>query len=206
MSDLPTPIARRPRRALREVLQTLILAVGMYVAVQFFVLPYQVDGASMDPGLHNGDRLLVNRNAYAHFDANDLLNLIPGVEREGQDRIYPFHAPERGDIVVFDPPRTSDKPFIKRVIGLPGERIVFRRGHVYIDGQLLDEHYIDGANTACRGSENCNLGPIPDGYVFVLGDNRQHSQDSRAFGLVAVDRIIGQAFFVNWPLGDVGPL
>src|SRR3712207_1732710 len=164
MSDQPTPRAPRPRRrAVREVLQTLLLAVGMYVAVQFFVLPYEVDGASMDPRLHHGDRLLVNRNAYAHFDANDLWNLIPGVERDGEAWVYPFHAPERGDIVVFDPPRTSDKPYIKRVIGLPGERVTFRGGRVYINGDLLDEPYIEGTITSCgRGSENCNLGPIPD--------------------------------------------
>ncbi len=208
MSDQPTPSTPRPRRrALREVVQTLLLAVGMYVAVQFFVLPYEVDGASMDPRLHNGDRLLVNRNAYVHFDANDLWNLIPGVEREGDAKIYPFHAPERGDVIVFNPPQASDKPYIKRVIGLPGERVTFRNGYVFVDGEQLDESYIDGPMTRCsRGSEHCNLGPIPDGHVFVLGDNRKHSQDSRAFGLVAVDRIIGQAFFVNWPPDDLGPL
>lgn len=208
MSEQPTTPTPRPRRrALRDVVQTLLLAVGMYVAVQFFVLPYEVDGASMDPRLHNGDRLLVNRNAYVHFDANDLWNMIPGVEREGDARIYPFHAPERGDVIVFDPPRTSDKPYIKRVVGLPGERVTFRGGNVFIDGEPLDESYIDGPITDCnRGAENCNLGPIPDGYVFVLGDNRAHSQDSRSFGLVAVERIIGQAFFVNWPPADLGPL
>ncbi|CAA9544224.1 MAG: Signal peptidase I [uncultured Thermomicrobiales bacterium] len=197
----------RRRGPVREVIDTLLLAAVLYAAVRALVVPYGVEGASMDPNLHNGERLFVNRNAYVSYDANWFRNLLPGDDREGADIVYPFDGPERGDIVVFDPPVPDpDKPYIKRVIGLPGETVTFRDGRVYIDGRVLDEDYIEGAITDCPRSEECVLGPIPEDHVVVLGDNRAHSRDSRDFGYVAVDQIIGKAVFANWPVEDFGRL
>lgn len=208
-SDEHAPTPRRGNhpliRTIRELVETLLLAALLYVGVRTFILPYQVEGASMTPNLQNRERLLVNRGAYAHFDANNLWNLLPWEERAGNSEVYPFDPPQRGDIIVFNPPQQSDKPYIKRIIGLPGDTVSFTAGHVFVNGEALEEDYIDGAITDCNG-RYCDVGPIPEGSVYVLGDNRTNSTDSRRFGLVTMERIIGKVFFANWPLDDIGPL
>jgi signal peptidase I len=195
----------RPRwRKLREPLETIALAVAIYLSVQLLVPPYAVDGASMSPNLRDGERLLVNRSVYAHFDLNRVWNLVPGVERDGEAIVYPFHAPERGEIIVFQPPGVdAGKPYIKRVIGLPGDEVAFADGHVTIDGERLDEDYIEGPITLCHRLAHCRE-TVPAGMVYVLGDNREHSADSRMFGPVPIDRIVGKAWLANWPLDNVG--
>lgn len=202
----PEPIADASKsstaRAAREIIETLLLAVVIFVGVRMLVLNFRVDGASMVPNLHNREMLLVNRNAYLNFDMNDLLNIVPGVDRDGDWTFYPFDPPERGDIVVFEPPAVHDKPYIKRVIGLPGETVSFENGDVYIDGVQLDEPYIDDHITDCP--DGCEQGMVPAGHVYVLGDNRDNSSDSRQFGFVDADDIIGKAWFTYWPFDDLG--
>jgi signal peptidase I len=203
----PAAPAKRPNsmlRSLTELSRTLLLAVIVFVGARAVVLPYEVDGASMRPNLSDHDRVLVNRTVYFHFDLNTLINWLPGVERDGEHEIYPFHPPERGDIVVLNPPLTSDQPYIKRIIGLPGESIAIRNGRVYVDGERLDEPYLGGETTRCQGSPYCAIEEIPEGFVYVLGDNRNNSSDSRSFGLVAIEDIVGKAWFTNWPLTDIG--
>ena len=193
------------RRLARDVIETLILALVIYLAVRAVILPYEVEGASMNPALRSGERLFVNRSAYAHFDVNDLWNVLPWEAREGERAIYPFDPPRRGDVVVLDPPVVSKKPYIKRIIGLPGEEISFQEGYVLVDGRRLEEPYLSGVTTTCRSGQHCEL-TVPEGSVFVLGDNRSNSADSRTFGPVSVDRIIGKAFFSNWPIDTLGPI
>lgn len=191
---------------IRELIETALLALIIYAGVRLFILPYEVEGASMSPNLQNNERLLVSRQAYVHFDVDDIFGFLPWVDGSGHHVVYPFGEPQRGDVIVFNPPTVSDKPYVKRIIGLPGDQITFRGGNVYLNGQVLQESYIDGSITFCNDSDNCDLGVIPEGYVFVLGDNRLHSSDSRFFGLVDVDSIIGQAVFANWPLDQIGPV
>jgi signal peptidase I len=198
------PAPKSAARRFSELTKTLLLAVIVFVGARMVVLPYEVEGASMTPNLLNHERVLVNRTVYFHFDLNQMLDYIPGVDLSGTREIFPFHAPQRGDVVVLNPPITSNEPYIKRVIGLPGESVTFQNGYVYINGVQLDEPYIDGPITYCTGSPNCDLGPIPAGYVFVLGDNRDASSDSRVFGLVKIDDIVGKAWFTNWPLDAFG--
>ncbi len=176
-------------RAVREVVETLLLAALIFFLVRLVVLNFRVDGLSMLPNLNDGQMLLVNRNAYQYFDI-------------GGDRYYPFDPPERGDVVVFQPPTGSDKPYIKRVIGLPGEQVTLTNDDIFIDGALLDEDYIE-ERTKCRRSEECDV-LVPDGYVYVLGDHRTNSSDSRAFGAVPVANIVGKAWLSYWPVDDMG--
>ncbi|HET8522145.1 MAG TPA: signal peptidase I [Thermomicrobiales bacterium] len=193
-------------RAIREIVETLLLAVVIFVAVRMVVLNFRVDGMSMVPNLHDQEMLLVNRNVYFHFDLNRVLNLLPGEDRNGQDIVYPFHPPERGDIIVFNPPVNppSSKPYIKRVIAVAGETVTFENGSVYIDGQKLDEPYINSGITDCDGRyEYCDV-TVPQGKIFVLGDNRQNSSDSRVFGPVSINSIIGKAWVTYWPFDDIG--
>ena len=192
-------------RAVREIVETILLAVVIFVVVRMVVLNFKVDGTSMFPNLDDGEMLLVNRNVYFHFDSNALVDWIPGVDREGENIVYLFHPPQRGDIIVFNPPISSEKPYIKRVIGLPGETVEIRGGSVFIDGVQLQEPYIEADITECNtGRRACEPVVVPEGSVFVLGDNRNNSSDSRSFGIVEVDDIIGKAWFAYWPSDDIG--
>ncbi len=197
-------------RVFREIAETILLAVILFVAVRAIVMPYEVDGASMEPNLTNHERVLVNRMAYWDFDLNGVLNWIPGVDREGQWNWTPFGDLNRGDVVVLEPPVAHDQPYIKRVIGLPGDEISFQDGYVFVNGQRLDEQYLDGPITECRsrdinGANACDL-TVPPDSVYVLGDNRGNSADSRIFGTVRIDDINGKAFFSNWPMDRIGPI
>jgi signal peptidase I len=199
------PAARRRRPLIREIIETVIIVIVVYAGLRSFVLPYRVDGSSMTPYLINGERLFVSRTAYTHIDANAIWNVLPWEDREGSAQIFPFSEPERGDIIVLEPPVVSSEPFIKRVIGLPGERITFADGLVFVNGEVLTEDYIRGAITACERTPFCSV-TIPPGEVFVLGDNRANSADSRVFGTIPYDHIIGKAIFSNWPFETIGPI
>jgi signal peptidase I len=190
-APLPAPSAKNQAgRAVREVVETLLLAALIFFLVRLVVLNFRVDGESMLPNLDDGEMLLVNRNAYQYYDI-------------GGNRYYPFDPPERGDVIVFDPPTGSDKPYIKRIIGLPGEEVTFGDGHVFIDGQPLAEDYIQDRTRCGTRSDNCDV-VVPEGYVYVLGDHRSNSSDSRVFGPVPVGNVVGKAWFTYWPVGDVG--
>jgi signal peptidase I len=187
----PAPSAKNQAgRAVREVVETLLLAALIFFLVRLVVLNFRVDGESMLPNLNDGQMLLVNRNAYQYVDV-------------GGNRYYPFDPPERGDVVVFDPPTGSDKPYIKRIIGLPGEEVTFGDGKVYIDGELLPEDYIKDRTRCGARSDNCDV-VVPEGYVYVLGDHRSNSSDSRVFGPVPVENVVGKAWLSYWPADDLG--
>lgn len=200
------PRATKPQhsalRATKEILETLLLALVIFVGVRLLVLNFRVDGLSMSPNLDNREMLLVNRNAYAHFDLNAILDVLPGEDHSGTRNIYPFDPPERGDIIVFNPPAESDKPYIKRIVGLPGDIVSIHDGSVFIDDQQLDEPYIASGITDCAGG--CQTVTVPPGSIFVLGDNRNNSSDSRAFGPVKISSIVGKAWFTYWPSDDIG--
>ena len=208
----PVQVARpagRGTRAVREVVETVLLALLIFAAVRLVVANFRVDGESMWPNLRDDQLLLVNVNAYA-IDLNRVLNLLPGVERAGARVVYAFGPPERGDVVVFDPPVDSDQPYIKRVIGLPGEEVTIAGGSVSVDGERLDEAYLadpdtgTAVRTPCDRGEVCRI-TVEEGQVFVLGDNRPYSSDSREFGPVDIDAIVGKAWVSYWPVGAIGP-
>ena len=121
-----------------------------------------------------------------------------------RDVVYLFHPPQRGDIIVFDPPTNSDKPYIKRVIGLPGDTIAVHEDHfVHVNGRAIQEDYIAAAPRQVYplgGGEYT----VPAGMIFVMGDNRNNSQDSRIFGAVSFDSVIGKAIVSYWPLDGFG--
>ncbi|HBX68321.1 MAG TPA: signal peptidase I [Chloroflexi bacterium] len=153
----------------RDVLETLILSVVLFVAINAVSARIRVDGSSMVPTLNNGEFVMVNRLAYK------------------------FGAPKHGDVVVFDYPRDPQQEYIKRIIGLPGDFISIKNGYVYVNGLQLIEPYIAAAPRS-QGEWT-----VPEDHIFVLGDNRNNSQDSRSFGFVAFDQVIGKALFIYWP-------
>jgi signal peptidase I len=161
---------------IRDILETVLPALLIVLVVNVFLAQAtRVEGQSMEPNLHNNERLIIEKISYH------------------------FHPPRRGDIVVIKMPNPHSDPLIKRVVGLPGETIEIMDGHVYINGQMLNEPYLEQLTYG-------NTGPqvIEPGYIFVLGDNRGASNDSRSFGEVNMDRILGHAWFRYWPLDEVG--
>ena len=157
----------------REIVETLLLTVVIFVLVNTLTGRFRIDGSSMEPTLHDGGYVIVNRI------------------------VYRLQAPQRGDIVVFR--RDGNREFIKRVIGLPGETVEVRGGHVYINGAALQESYI--AQPSVYSMEPRK---IAAGEYFVLGDNRNNSSDSHNWGTVALAAIDGKAWVTYWPPKDWG--
>jgi signal peptidase I len=168
----------------REVLITLAIAVAVYLGINFSLQNAEVLGQSMEPNLHHGERVFINKLAYRFGD-----------------------EPQRGDVIVFVPPAelASSNDYVKRVIGLPGERVETRNGRVYIhktDGTeiLLDENnYVVQQTIGYYVSE-----VISEGHYFVMGDNRNNSGDSRGGWTVEKSDIVGRAWIVIWPPSEWG--
>jgi signal peptidase I len=186
---------------LREIIETALLALLIFVLVRTFVLNFKVDGRSMLPTFQNSEMILVNRNAYRTLDAWDFIDWIPGVDERNSATILDWGDPDRGDVIVFTPPAPGeDKPYIKRVIGLPGDQVEVRDNRVFVNGTALEEEYIgDRVSTCPTGWQYCGPLTVPEDNVFVMGDNRTNSEDSRFFGPVPQDNIIGKAWVVYWP-------
>lgn len=193
--------ARHP--ILFDALRTLLLALIIFLTARLLLLPYQVDGRSMTPNLVDEERVLVNRAVYMHFDMDRWLGWFPGLRLPEED-YYPFHSPERGDIVVLNPPAASDEPFIKRTIAVAGDSISIQDGSVYVNDARIEEPYLNGIATACHSDRYCMDFVVPAGTIFVMGDNRGDSFDSREFGPVPLENVIGQAWFSNWPADRFG--
>jgi signal peptidase I len=194
---------KRTTSPLREVIETALLAVLIFVLVRSFVLNFKVDGSSMLPTFENGEMLLVNRNAYRAFDAWDIVDWIPGVDERNTTPLLDLGGPDRGDVIVFTPPAPGhDKPYIKRVIGVAGDHIQITEDAVVVNGTRLEEDYVNNGNRCDANWPYCGEETIivPIETVFVMGDNRSDSQDSRYFGTVPVENIIGKAWVVYWPI------
>lgn len=170
----PPKTGKRFVRFIAELLQTALIAMLLFLAVNLVTARIRVEGISMEPSLHDGQFVVVNRLAYR------------------------WQEPQRGDIIVFYFPLNPSRRFIKRVIGLPGDIINVRNGQVYVNDVLLDEPYIAATP---HYSGDWTLGPFE---VFVLGDNRNNSSDSQNWGALPLDEIIGKAVLVYWPPDTVG--
>ncbi len=194
------------RVAVKELLETAIYILLVFVIVRSLVQNFKIEGSSMEPSLHSGQYILVNKLVYFNFDLNAPLRLLPGYDDLPERVVYPLQAPQRGDVIVFEYPRDTEKDYIKRVIGMPGETIEIRDGQVYVNGTLLDEPYLRGAATYCNVNTSCNTGPIvvPPDTICVMGDNRANSSDSREWDALPLDRVIGQAWVLYYPVDDWG--
>ena len=195
------PPPRRRRRWLtvfREVVETLLLALLIFLAVRETVQNFKVEGYSMLPSLEDGQYIIVNKLAYAQIDL-DTFDFLPFFDASDDSVHHLFGAPERGDVVVFKSPKNPDRDFIKRIIGVPGDKIEIRDAAVYINDERLEESYTKGVTT-------CPCGPwqVEEDHYFVLGDHRSNSSDSRVIGQIPEKNIIGKAWFSYWPLSDVG--
>jgi len=197
------PPPRRRRRYLtifREVVETLLLALLIFLAVRSTVQNFKVEGSSMLPSLETGQYIIVNKLAYAQFDLG-IFDFLPFFDAGEDSTHHLFGGPKRGDVVVFESPTNPGRDFIKRIIGEPSDKVEIRDGVVYVNDEPLDEPYTKSPTT-------CPCGPwdVPERHYFVLGDHRSNSSDSRAssVGMIPEGKIIGKAWFSYWPLSDVG--
>lgn len=156
-------------RGLVDILETILVAVLLFVGINAVSARIRVDGYSMYPTFDNGEFVIVNKLAYR------------------------WSEPKRGDIIVFHNPLNPSVEFIKRIIGLPGETVTISDGQVYINGALLKEPYIS------EGPLYENEWIVPENSLYVLGDNRNNSQDSHSWGALPIDYIVGKALLVYWP-------
>lgn len=172
----------------KEILETVLMALAIFLLLQTSVMGFVVDGSSMEPNLHTGQRLLVNKAVYFRTGITTIQNIVPGLKNEGEVSYF-FHPPQRGEVVLFYFPRDTRQIYIKRVIGLPGESVEIREGRVYISGRLIKE---PGNIPQARAP----FGPqtVPPNNYFVLGDNRNGSSDSRSGWTVPYNNIIGKAW------------
>lgn len=173
---------------IREWIKAIVVAIILVTVIrQFFLAPIVVDGFSMMPTLKDTDRMIVNKFAY-----------IVG-------------KPKRFDIIVFQAPEGND--YIKRVIGLPGDKVEYKNDILYINGKAYEESYldkyraklIDGGPLTEPFTLKDIIGQdtVPKNHVFVMGDNRRFSKDSRHIGVISYDKILGKTNFIYWPIEDI---
>lgn len=186
--------------SVREVVETVVLALVFFVALRAVVQNFRVEGSSMVPNFSDGQYVLVNKAVYGHVDSGTFPTWVPVLGGNSGSARYLFHPPQRGDVIVFHPPPPNDpsRDFIKRVIGVPGDTVDVGQGHIFVNGTELYEPYIHQA-TLPINTRFTHLTLAPDQF-FVLGDNRGNSSDSRAWGPITADEIVGRTWIVYWPL------
>lgn len=165
---------------IKDWIISILIAVVLAFFIRYYIVElYMVEGPSMRPTLLNGERLVVNKF------------------------IYRFKTPEKGEVIVFRYPSDPSRDFIKRVIATPGDTIEIKDGRVFVNGQLLNEPYI---LEKTRGS--FTIATVPEGRIFVMGDNRNNSEDSRFkdVGFVSYDNVKGKAIMIFWPLDHIKTL
>jgi signal peptidase I len=168
-----------------DFLETIVVSLAIFAVVYIFLFqPHQVDGSSMVPNFHDLEYILTDKISYR------------------------IHIPNRGDVVVFHSPSDERVDFIKRIIGIPGDTVKVLGGYVYLNDQKIEEKYINNLGQVLPGRfmrEGDEIQVAPGQYI-VMGDNRLHSSDSREWGPVTLNAIVGRAFFRYWPIQAFGPI
>jgi len=161
----------------REIGETILLTLIIFFLIQLVIRNFRVVGTSMNDNLQDGQYLIIDKLTYsAPFEWMD------------------WGGPQHGDVVVFVPPNHPDEDYVKRIVGLPGETVEVRDGKVYVNGEVLDESFRP-KTPAYRVSPVT----VPKGYVYVLGDNRNNSNDSHNWGVLPIENIVGRAWLSYWP-------
>ena len=177
------------RTFIKEILETLVIAVVAFIIINTSLQNYMVEGTSMMPNIGDSDYLLVNKISYVELDN---LFTSDGLRLNSED-------PSRGDIVIFEQNNSAGRHLIKRVIGVPGDSVSIKSGKVYVNEKIVEENY-----SIYSDNSNFHKLLVGDGKFFLLGDNRPISQDSRSWGMVSKEQIIGKAWFRYWPISDIG--
>lgn len=169
---------------IREVGETIILTLIIFFLIQTVIRNFRVVGTSMVDNLHDGQYLIIDKLSYNSF-VTDVLKM---------------GGPQRGDVIVFEPPNRPGEDYVKRIIGLPGETVEIKAGQVFINGQPLAEPFQPTPGTYTMP----NAVTVPEGQIFVLGDNRNNSNDSHNWGTLPLENIVGRAWLSYWPPSEWG--
>src|SRR3989344_4561449 len=168
-----------------EIMETVVFVGSLFIVVYLFILqPNQIKGASMEPTFYNGNYIFTSKITFK------------------------MRSPQRGDVVVFHSPKNHDIEFIKRIIGLPGDMVLIQENELYVNGKRLDEKNISGKTTLVSGSfaqDGVSI-EVAKGRFFVMGDNRPRSSDSREFGTIPRESIVGHVFYRYFPTDKIGPI
>ncbi|QQS38550.1 signal peptidase I [Candidatus Woesebacteria bacterium] len=168
-----------------DTLEVVVFAVAIFLFVYLIVLqPHKIKGASMLPNFQDGEYILSDKLSYR------------------------FGEPKRGDVIIFEAPGANGDEFIKRIIGLPGEKVAIKENKLYINGNELKESYLPSTFDTLPGAflQENEEKVIPENSYFVLGDNRRHSSDSRSWGFIEKDVITGRAWIIYWPTDELGKI
>ncbi|VBB41886.1 Signal peptidase I [uncultured Desulfatiglans sp.] len=183
---------RKKKGLIREYAEAAVIAILLALFIRTFIVQaFKIPSGSMEPTLLVGDHILVNKFIYGIK--------IPFINKT----LIPVSTPERNDVIVFIYPLDKSKDFIKRVIGLPGDTIEIKGQEIYINGGLFEDphgYYGREGDDGVPDLERDHAGPfkVPDNHLFVMGDNRDHSYDSRFWGFVPIDSLRGEAFIIYW--------
>ncbi|GIO10835.1 signal peptidase I [Cohnella xylanilytica] len=179
------PASSKASNELKEWIKALAIAAVLVIVIRWLLVsPFIVDGESMEPNFQDRERIIVNMV------------------------LYDFRKPKQGEVIVFHVPE-ENRDFIKRVIAVPGDTVKVEGDTVYVNGKPLDEPYLKEAleQAHAEGREYNNTdfeeGTVPEGQLFVMGDNRSNSKDSRMIGYIPMSRVVGRAELIFWPLKDI---
>jgi len=176
---------KRAIAAVFDFLQGIVVFLAILVMIYLFLFsPQEISGASMEPTFFNAELIITNKF------------------------IYKIDPPKRGDVVIFKSPKNKDIDYIKRVIGLPGDKVKLKNGTYYVNSIKLDEPYLRSETVTASGSflKEGNEITVPEGEYFVSGDNRPHSSDSREFGPIPLEDFIGKGILLYWPVNRFSPI
>ncbi len=211
---------KKSKGVIREYTEAILLALLLALFLRAFVVQaFKIPSGSMKETLQVGDHLLVNKLLYRTWTKHDLAEMFEVVPILGNvvkaltdlvpfDYRFRFRDVDRGDVIVFKYPRNESRDFIKRVIGLPGEVVEVRGREVLINGIPLEETYTRYDDHGDQGNfpTRERFGPVrvPDGHLFMMGDNRDNSLDSRFWGFLNMDKVRGEAFIIYWSCKKIG--
>ena len=166
-----------------DILEVVVFAIAIFLFIYLLVLqPHKIKGDSMQPNYPDGEFLLTDKLSYR------------------------FGEPQRGDVIVFEAPGVQGEEYIKRIIGLPGERVQVKGGKVYVNGKMLEESYLKSTLVTSNGafSKEGKEDLVPTDHYYVLGDNRPASSESRAWGFIDKSKINGKSWLIYWPPEKMG--
>lgn len=190
------------RDFIRELIETALLSVAVFLVLHLSVQNFRVEGSSMVPTLTEGQYIIANKIIYSSVATDSIVRFLPFVQPSGEGgSLYTFHPPEHGEIIIFNFPSDQSRDLVKRVIGVPGDTIEIQSGQVIRNGEPIEEPYV--VNKDRRTYDPVE---VPENSYYVLGDNRRSSSDSRDWGFLSDKHVVGRAWIGYWPMDKIGVL